>query len=94
MHAFASDPARGLFILLLLSAISGGSLLLYAVRARRFRDEGGFRPISRESFLLINNVLLIAATAVVLLGTLYPLFSMHWGFGKPSVGPRISTSPS
>ena len=87
VHAFASDPARGLFILLLLSAISGGALLLYAVRARRFRDEGGFRPISRESFLLINNVLLIAATAVVLLGTLYPLFSDALGFGKPSVGP-------
>lgn len=87
VHAFASDPARGLFILMLLSAISGGSLLLYAVRARRFRDEGGFRPISRESFLLINNVLLIAATAVVLLGTLYPLFSDALGFGKPSVGP-------
>ena len=87
VHAFASDPARGLFILLLLSAISGGSLLLYAVRARRFKDEGGFRPISRESFLLVNNVLLIAATAVVLLGTLYPLFSDALGFGKPSVGP-------
>ncbi|MDE0005696.1 MAG: cytochrome c biogenesis protein CcsA, partial [Rhodospirillaceae bacterium] len=87
VHAFASDPARGLFILMLLSAISGGSLLLYAVRARRFRDEGGFRPVSRESFLLINNVLLMAATAVVLLGTLYPLFSDALGFGKPSVGP-------
>ncbi len=87
VHAFASDPARGLFILLLLSVISGGSLVLYAVRARHIKDEGGFRPISRESFLLLNNILLMAATAVVLLGTLYPLFSDALGFGKPSVGP-------
>ena len=87
VHAFASDPARGLFILLLLSVICGGSLLLYAVRARHMKDEGGFRLISRESFLLLNNVLLMAATAVVLLGTLYPLFSDALGMGKPSVGP-------
>ena len=87
VHAFASDPARGLFILLLLSVITGGSLLLYAVRARHMRDEGGFRLISRESFLLVNNILLMAATAVVLLGTLYPLFSDALGMGKPSVGP-------
>ena len=87
VHAFASDPARGLFILLLLTVITGGSLLLYAVRARHMRDEGGFRLISRESFLLVNNILLMAATAVVLLGTLYPLFSDALGMGKPSVGP-------
>ena len=87
VHAFASDPARGLFILLLLSVITGGSLLLYAVRARHMQDEGGFRLISRESFLLVNNILLMAATAVVLLGTLYPLFSDALGMGKPSVGP-------
>ena len=87
VHAFASDPARGVFILMLLSAITGGSLLLYAVRARHLRDEGGFRLVSRESFLLINNILLMAATAVVLLGTLYPLFMDALGLGKPSVGP-------
>ncbi len=87
VHAFASDPARGLFILLLLSVITGGALLLYAVRARHLKDEGGFRPVSRESFLLINNVLLMAATAVVLLGTLYPLLLDALGLGKPSVGP-------
>ena len=87
VHAFASDPARGLFILLLLSVISGGALLLYAVRARHVRDAGGFRALSRESFLLLNNVLLMAATAVVLFGTLYPLFSDALGLGKPSVGP-------
>ena len=87
VHAFASDPERGLFILLLLSVITGGSLLLYAVRARHLKDEGGFRLVSRESFLLTNNLLLMAATAVVLFGTLYPLFSDALGLGKPSVGP-------
>jgi len=87
VHAFASDPARGLFILLLLSVITGGSLTLYAVRARHLTVEGGFRLVSRESFLLMNNILLVVATAAVLFGTLYPLFLDALGLGKISVGP-------
>jgi len=87
VHAFASDPSRGIFILLLLSVISGGALLLYAARARRMESEGGFRLVSRESFLLLNNILLLVATAAVLFGTLYPLFLDALGLGKISVGP-------
>src|SRR5690606_3413916 len=56
VHAFASDPARGLYILMLLALMSGGSLLLYAIRAQHLEAEGGFRPASREAFLLANNV--------------------------------------
>jgi len=87
VHAFASDPARGLFILLLLSVITGGALILYAARARHLTVEGGFRLVSRESFLLMNNILLVVATAAVLFGTLYPLFLDALGLGKISVGP-------
>tara|TARA_B100000029_G_scaffold515943_1_gene625678 strand:+ start:3762 stop:5729 length:1968 start_codon:yes stop_codon:yes gene_type:complete len=87
VHAFASDPARGLFILLLLGAITGGSLTLYAFRARHLSVEGGFKLLSRESFLLMNNILLVVATAAVLFGTLYPLFLDALGLGKISVGP-------
>ena len=87
VHAFASDPTRGLFILGLLALFSGGSLLLYAVRARNFEAEGGFKLVSREAFLLANNVLLVIATGVVLLGTLAPLIVEALGLGKISVGP-------
>ena len=87
VHAFASDPARGLFILLLLGLISGGALTLYAFRAKHMVAEGGFRLMSRESFLLANNILLVVATAAVLFGTLYPLFLDALGLGKISVGP-------
>jgi cytochrome c-type biogenesis protein CcmF len=87
VHAFASDPTRGLFILMLLGVISGGALLLYAVRARLMGAEGGFRLLSREAFLLGNNILLVIATAAVLFGTLYPLFLDALGLGKISVGP-------
>ncbi len=92
VHAFASDPARGLFILLLLSVITGGALLLYAMRAGRMEAEGGFRLISREAFLLLNNILLLVATAAVLFGTLYPLFLDALGLGKISVGPPYFNS--
>jgi cytochrome c-type biogenesis protein CcmF len=92
VHAFASDPARGLFILLLLSVITGGALLLYAVRAGKMEAEGGFRLISREAFLLLNNILLLVATAAVLFGTLYPLFLDALGLGKISVGPPYFNS--
>ncbi len=87
VHAFASDPTRGLFILGLLALFSGGALLLYAVRARTFEAEGGFKPVSRETFLLANNVLLVVAAGVVLAGTLAPLFVEALGLGKISVGP-------
>ena len=87
VHAFASDPTRGLFILLLLGLISGGALLLYAARAKLLVAEGGFRLLSRESFLMANNILLVTATGAVLFGTLYPLFLDALELGKISVGP-------
>ena len=87
VHAFASDPTRGMFILGLLALFTGGSLALYAARARNLEAEGGFKPVSRESFLLANNVLLVVATFVVLLGTLAPLMIEAFGLGKISVGP-------
>jgi len=87
VHAFASDPTRGLFILGLLGLFSGGALLLYALRARHLEAEGGFKLVSREAFLLGNNILLVIATILVLFGTLYPLFIDALGLGKISVGP-------
>jgi cytochrome c-type biogenesis protein CcmF len=86
VHAFASDPARGLFILLFLLVVIGGSLLLYAVRAPDISRGGGFATVSRESFLLGNNVLLVLMTALVLIGTLAPLLYDAFGWGKISVG--------
>ena len=74
VHAFASDPQRGLFILGLLALFSGGAFVLYALRAGNLEAEGGFRIVSRESFLLANNILLVIATLLILLSTLYPLF--------------------
>ncbi len=87
VHAFAADPRRGLFILALLTAISGGAMVLYALRAPRFAAEGGFKLVSREAFLLGNNVLLVAAAGAVLFGTVYPLVLDALGVGKISVGP-------
>ena len=87
VHAFASDPSRGLFILAFLGICVGGSLFLYAWRAPLMRSAGGFAPVSRESFLLVNNVLLLVTTGLILLGTLYPLFVDALGLGKISVGP-------
>lgn len=87
VHAFAADPTRGLFILLLLALVVGGSLLLFAWRAPKVGLGGTFDLISRESMLLANNVLLVVATAAVLLGTLYPLIIDALGMGKLSVGP-------
>src|SRR5690606_32509132 len=69
----------------------GGSLLLYAIRAQHLEAEGGFRPASREAFLLANNVLLVVATGGVLFGTLYPMFHDALGLGKISVGPPYFT---
>ena len=87
VHAFAVDPARGIFILGLLLLTIGGALTLYAVRAPALRGGGLFAPISREGALVLNNLLLATATATVLLGTLYPLFMDAVGGAKLSVGP-------
>ncbi len=87
VHAFATDPKRGIFILLFLSVVVGGSLTLFAARSGKVRAGGAFSLISRETFLLGNNVLLTTAAAAVLLGTLYPLIVDALGLGKLSVGP-------
>jgi cytochrome c-type biogenesis protein CcmF len=87
VHAFATDPSRGLFILVFLSVVIGGSLTLFAWRAPKVGLGGSFGLFSRETMLLINNVLLLAAAATVLLGTLYPLFLDALNLGKISVGP-------
>ncbi len=87
VHSFATDPKRGVFILAFLVVVIGGSLALFAWRAHRVGLGGRFEVVSRESFLLTNNVLLLVATGSVLLGTLYPLFLDALGMGKISVGP-------
>ncbi|MGQ0752316.1 MAG: heme lyase CcmF/NrfE family subunit [Betaproteobacteria bacterium] len=87
VHAFATDPKRGIFILGFLTLVIGGSLLLFAWRAPRVGLGGAFRLVSREGALLMNNVLLVAAAGSVLLGTLYPLALDALGLGKISVGP-------
>jgi cytochrome c-type biogenesis protein CcmF len=87
VHAFATDPKRGVFILLFLSVVVGGSLALFALRASKVRSGGSFALVSRETFLLVNNVLLSTAAASVLLGTLYPLIVDALNLGKLSVGP-------
>ncbi len=86
VHAFATDPRRGVFILAFLVVVIGGSLLLFAWRASSVGRGGKFDVVSRESFLLANNVLLAVAALSVLLGTLYPLFLDALNLGKISVG--------
>jgi cytochrome c-type biogenesis protein CcmF len=92
VHSFASDPERGLFILVFLLVVIGSSLLLFAFRAHKLRSVGAFSIISRESGLLVNNVILVVMTATVLLGTLYPLIVDAFGAGKISVGPPYFNS--
>ena len=87
VHAFATDPKRGIFILGFLAIVIGGSLAVYAWRAPRVGLGGAFEVVSREAMLLTNNVLLLVACACVLLGTLYPLALDAFGLGKISVGP-------
>ena len=88
VHAFAADPTRGLFVLIFLGIVIGGSLLLYALRAPEANPEAKpFAPASRETLLLLNNLLLTTACAMVLLGTLYPLLADALELGKISVGP-------
>ena len=86
VHAFASDPTRGVFILCLLVIIIGSSLLLYAVRASAVKSSASFGLTGRESWLLLNNILLTVLTLTVLLGTLYPLVFDAFNLGKISVG--------
>jgi cytochrome c-type biogenesis protein CcmF len=86
VHAFASDPARGIFILIFLVFVIGGSLLLFAFRAASINVRGTNELISRESSLLANNVLLITALVVVLIGTLLPLVHKQLGLGSVSIG--------
>jgi len=87
VHAFATDPKRGIFILAFLAIVVGASLVLYTLRTARIGLGGGFDLVSRESLLLTNNVLLASAMGSVMLGTLYPLVLDAIGAGKISVGP-------
>jgi cytochrome c-type biogenesis protein CcmF len=87
VHAFASDPSRGLFILMILVVAIGGSLALYAWRAPQLKAGGIFAPVSREGALVLNNLLLATACATVFIGTLYPLVLDTMGGSKVSVGP-------
>ncbi len=87
VHAFAVDPARGTFILMILVVAIGGPLALYAWRAPMLKLGGMFAPISREGAMVLNNLLLATATATVFLGTLYPLFLDALNGTKVSVGP-------
>ena len=92
VHAFAADPRRGIFILLFLVIVIGGSLTLFAWRAPKVSLGGSFGLWSRETLLLVNNVLLVVAAGSVLLGTLYPLIIDALGLGKLSVGPPYFNS--
>ncbi len=87
VHSFAADPTRGLAILIILGIVIGGGLLMFAVRGWRLTVESQYQLISRESFLVINNVILLISTLVVLLGTLYPVIADAFNLGQVSVGP-------
>ena len=87
VHSFAADPTRGLVILVILGIIVGGGLLMFAVRGWRLTVESQYQLISRESFLVINNVIILISTLVVLLGTLYPIIADSFNLGQVSVGP-------
>ena len=87
VHSFAADPERGVFILVILAIVTGGSLVLYAWRGPQLQGGGLFQPVSREGALLLNNLIMTTAAGAVLLGTLYPLFLDAVGGAKVSVGP-------
>jgi len=87
VHAFASDPERGYFILVFLAIVIGGSLTLYALRAPLLKSTSSFATQSKESALLVNNLFLVVIMLIVLLGTLYPLLADALQWGKISVGP-------
>ncbi|MGR3806387.1 heme lyase CcmF/NrfE family subunit [Pasteurella testudinis] len=86
VHAFASDPTRGLYILAYLVIVIGGSLALYAVKGNQIRSTSHYERYSRENLLLLNNVLLMTALSIVLIGTLLPLVHKQLGLGSISVG--------
>ena len=86
VHSFASDPSRGVFILLMLITLIGGGLLAYALNSNKFKDENEVKLFSKEGFFLLNNILLVTATFTILLGTMYPLFLDILGLEKISVG--------
>ncbi|HVC29124.1 MAG TPA: heme lyase CcmF/NrfE family subunit, partial [Gammaproteobacteria bacterium] len=92
VHAFATDPRRGIFVLALIAVVVGSSLVLYAWRAPKLVSEDGFGALSRETFLLLNNLFLVVAAAAILLGTLYPLVLDALNLGKISVGPPYFNS--
>ncbi len=87
VHSFASDPTRGVFILMILATVMGLAFLLYGVRTKNLGMGDGFSAISKESLLLVNNILMTTALAVVMLGTLYPLIAEVFTGRKMSVGP-------
>ena len=87
VHSFATDPTRGVFILGLLVLATGGALTLYAIRAPQMKLGNLFAPVSREGGLILNNILLVAITAVIFLGTFYPLFLQVTSGTQISVGP-------
>ncbi len=87
VHAFASDPRRGVFILIFLVIVVGGSLLLYALRGPRVAGGKPFAWLSRESAILVGNLMFTTAAAMVLLGTLFPLIGDAFNLGRISVGP-------
>src|SRR5207237_4131025 len=89
VHAFASDPTRGVFILAILVLFIGGALALFAVRAPLLKQGGLFAPISREGALVLNNLFLVSACATVFIGTLYPLGLEAITGSKISVGARF-----
>ena len=86
VHSFANDPARGIFILSFLALIVGGSLFIYFLNASEIKDKNKFNLVSKETFFLLNNILLVTATFTILLGTIYPLFLDLLGLEKISVG--------
>ncbi|HSW94157.1 MAG TPA: heme lyase CcmF/NrfE family subunit [Gammaproteobacteria bacterium] len=86
VHAFANDPARGLFLLCYLAVIIGGAFLLYGFRIKDFYQAPQFELLSRETFLLLNSVILLAAVFTIVIGTLYPIILDAFGWGKISVG--------
>ena len=86
VHSFANDPARGLYILLFLTLVIGGSLIIYIKNTPKIKDNNNFALFSKESFFLINNILLVTAAFTILLGTIYPLVLDLIGLEKISVG--------
>ncbi|WP_448584891.1 heme lyase CcmF/NrfE family subunit [Thermaurantiacus sp.] len=87
VHAFAVDPTRGLFLLILLLALAGGALVVWAWKAPKVAEGARFAPVSREGFLVLNNLVLMALLSILLVGTLYPLILEAWNGRQISVGP-------